>query len=224
MTMTPKIFKKNALNKIIQKWMKAYDVVAPVSSKEGIHFRSISDPKEIVISKPRKTVYPPKNVFLPQSEVLFNIEDGSYAVPEDAPRQRIIFGMRPCDARAVWLLDTIFNQAEDFDLYWGKKREKALIISLGCASLCEAGFCDTVGSGPFGKEGSDILITELDDVYFLQPLTKAGEKLASSMKEADSEQIKQKRAIHRNSKVKDHQRADLPAVRDKLYASFDTPI
>ena len=134
--MTPKIIKKNALQKTIKKWLKSYDVIAPAASKEGIQFKRVTDPKEILLDSVQNTIYPPKSVFLPQSEVLFNYQNGSYSMPEDAPRQRIIFGMRPCDARSVWLLDTIFNKAEDFDLYWGKKREKALIISIGCASIC----------------------------------------------------------------------------------------
>ena len=222
--MTPKIIKKNALQKTIRKWLKSYDVIAPATSKEGIHFKRITDPNEIVLDSSRNTVYPPKSVFLPQSEVLFNYENGSYTMPESAPRGRIIFGMRPCDARSVWLLDTIFNKAKDLDLYWGKKRERALIISIGCASMCETGFCDTVGSGPFGKEGSDILITELDDVYFLKPLTKAGDELISSLHPADDAQSKSARAVHKGSVVKDHQPADLEQIRDKLYDAFDTPI
>jgi len=222
--MTPKIIKKNALQKTIRKWLKSYDVIAPAASKEGIHFKRITDPKEIVLDNDRNTIYPPKSVFLPQSEVLFNYENGSYTMPEDATRQRIIFGMRPCDARSVWLLDTIFNKAKDFDLYWGKKREKALIISIGCASICDTGFCDTVGSGPFGKEGSDILITELADAYFLKPLTKAGDELVSSLTPADDAHSKRARAVHKGSVIKEHQPADLEQIRDKLYDVFDTPI
>ena len=222
--MKPRIIKKNTLQKTIKKWLKSYDVIAPIASKEGIQFKRITDPKDIILDGNQNTIYPPKSVFLPQSEVLFNYGNGSYTMPENATRQRIIFGMRPCDARSVWLLDTIFNQAKDFDLYWGKKREKALIISAGCASMCETGFCDTVGSGPFGKEGSDILITELDDAYFLKPLTKAGDELISSLTPADDAHSKRARAVHKGSVIKEHQPADLEQIRDKLYDAFDTPI
>jgi len=222
--MTPKIIKKNALQKTIKKWLKSYDVIVPAASKEGIRFKRITDPEEIVLDGSRNSIYPPKSVFLPQSEIMFKYENGSYTMPKDAPRERIIFGMRPCDARSIWLLDTVFNKAEDLDLYWGEKREKALIISIGCGALCETGFCDTVGSGPFGKEGSDILITELDDAYFLEPLTSAGDELISSLPSADDMQSKRARAIQKGSIVKGHTPADLGKIRDKLYDAFDTPI
>lgn len=222
--MTPRIIKKAKFNKVIKRWLKSFDVVAPVSSTEGIHFKIISDPEEINLSESRKSVYPPKSAFMPQSEVLFKVDDGTFKMPEPQKRKQIIFGMRPCDARAVWLLDTVFKTAEDVDLYWSNKREKALVISFGCANLCGPGFCDTVGSGPFGKEGSDILITELEELYYLDPLTNAGEKLLLKLDEANDSAKKAAKKIQKGSVVKDHKPADLPAIREKLYQSFDTDI
>jgi len=222
--MTPKVIKKDALNTTITGWMKSYDVIAPVASKEGIHFRKISDAKAFTLPGSRKPIFPPKSIFLPQSEVLFEFTDDGYSMPEEPKRKQLILGMRPCDARAVWLLDTVFNQAEDLDLYWGRKREKALVVSFGCASLCSSGFCDTVGSGPYGKEGSDVLVTELDEVYYLQPLTEAGEKLTAKLDNAESGQNKMAKEIQKGSVVKEHTQADLHAINEKLYAAFDTPI
>jgi sulfhydrogenase subunit beta (sulfur reductase) len=222
--MTPKIIEKKVFDKTIVKWLKSYDVIAPVSSKEGTRFKRISDPKEIEIDGNQNTIYPPKNVFLPQSEVLFNIKNDIYEMPAQQPRKKILFGARPCDARAVWLLDTIFNKAEDFDIYWGKKREHALVISFGCTSICSNGFCDTVGSGPFGKDGSDILITELEDAFYLEPFTNGGEKLIKSLPEADETHKKKVKSIQKGSVIKEHQKADLSKIREKLYEKFDTSI
>ena len=49
--MTPKIIKKTALQKTIKKWMKTYDLIAPVASKEGIQFKRVEDPKDIVLDR-----------------------------------------------------------------------------------------------------------------------------------------------------------------------------
>jgi len=222
--MTSKVIKKDALNKTITGWMRSYDVIAPVSSKEGIHFRKISDAKEFTLQGNQKPNYPPKSIFLPQSEVLFEIKDGSYSMPEAPKRRQIILGMRSCDARAAWLLDTVFNQAEELDLYWARKREKALVVSFGCASMCSSGFCDTVGSGPFGKEGSDVMVTELDEAYYLEPLTEAGEKLTEKLDNAESGHSKAAKEIQKSSVVKEHTQADLSKINEKLYEAFDTPI
>jgi ferredoxin len=222
--MTAKILEKSELNKTIKGWLKSYNIIAPVPSKEGPHFKRISNPDEISFAGSQKPIYPPKSVFLPQSEVLFKIEDGSYNLPEMQYKKQILFGVRPCDSRAFWLLDTVFNTAEDLDLYWSKKRKKALVISFGCNTLCDHGFCDTVGSGPFGKEGSDILITELDELYFMDPLTKEGAALIDKMVDANAAQKKAAKAIHAGSIVEGHERADLPAIREKLYEAFDTKV
>lgn len=222
--MTPRLIKKDKLKKVIKGWLKSYDVAAPVLSKEGVQFKLISGPDEINLSESRKSVYPPKSMFLPQSEVLFKVDGGNFTMPETQMRKRIIFGMRPCDARAVWLLDTIFKTAEDVDLYWSEKREKAIVISLSCAKLCNTGFCDTVGSGPFGKEGSDILMTEFDEMYYIEPLTEAGKKLVSKLDEADDSAKKAVKKIQKESVIKEHKPADLGAIREKLYQAFDTKV
>jgi sulfhydrogenase subunit beta (sulfur reductase) len=222
--MTAKILEKKMLEKVIKGWMKSYDLIAPISSKEGRQFQCISDPDEICLNGNRKTIYPPKSVFLPQSEALFKIENGSYKVPESNNRKKIIFGVRPCDARAFWLLDTVFNKSEELDLYWNKKREKAIVISMGCPTLCDHGFCDTVGTGPFGKEGSDILVTEFQESYFLEPLTNEGEELVDGLVDANNTENKEALSIQAGSIVEEHKPADLPAIREKLYASFEKKI
>jgi len=149
--MTPKIIKKNALQKTIKKWLKSYDVIAPVASKEGVQFKRVTDPKEILLDSVQNTIYPPKSVFLPQSEVLFNYENGSYTMPEDAPRQRIIFGMRPCDARSVWLLDTIFNKAEDFDCIGERKGKKRSSFQSDARPFVKPVSAIQSGADPLGK-------------------------------------------------------------------------
>jgi ferredoxin len=98
------------------------------------------------------------------------------------------------------------------------------VISFGCASLCSTGFCDTVGSGPFGKEGSDILITELEDSFFLEILSEAGEGLAEKLPAAEEAAIKQAKTVQEGSLVNEHKTADLAKIREKLYESFDTPV
>jgi sulfhydrogenase subunit beta (sulfur reductase) len=219
--MVAKILEKSALRKTIKGWMRSYDVIAPVSSKEGLRFKCINDAEEISLKGNHKTEYPPKSVFMPQSEVLFEYESGGFTMPKPTNKKRILFGVHPCDARAIWLLDTVFKSAEEMDLYWSNKREKALVISIGCASLCEPGFCDTVGSGPFGKEGSDILLTELEDAYYCEPLTAEGEAFTGKMTEASSEQKKEAKAVQKGSAVEGHEPADLKAIREKLYAAFE---
>jgi sulfhydrogenase subunit beta (sulfur reductase) len=219
--MTAKILEKRALRKTINGWMRSYDVIAPVSSKEGLRFKRVNNAEEISSKGSRKTVYPPKNIFIPQSEVLFKYENGSYTMPKPTKKKQILFGVRPCDARAIWLLDTVFKSAKEMDLYWNSKREKALVFSIGCASLCESGFCDTVGSGPFGKEGSDILLTELENVYYCEPLTAEGEAFAEKMAEASSAQKKEAKAIQMGSANEGHEPANLTAIRKSLYAVFE---
>lgn len=222
--MQPRILLKKELNKTVSNWMKSCDVIAPVSSQEGVSFKVISHPNEINLEAQRKPVYPPKSVFLPQSETLFKYSAGDYVMPEQPARQKILFGTRPCDARAMGLLDTVFKTATDMDLYWAEKREKTLVISFGCATMCQTGFCDTVGSGPFGQDGSDILVTDLEDRLLFEPLTAPGEAFAKKMLPAEETDSRKAEEIQSASLAKTREKADLGQIREKLYASFNSPI
>jgi ferredoxin len=94
----------------------------------------------------------------------------------------VVIGIRPCDAKAFFVLDKIFTNDQYTDPYWREKREATVLIGLGCNAPCPTCFCTSVGCGPFHEEGLDVLMFDLDDRLLLRPLTEKGEKVLKGAK------------------------------------------
>ncbi len=127
---------------------------------------------------------PLKQVFLPQTEVLCTYDfDQVSEVPLPA-ETILVFGCRPCDARAMAQLDTVFGPENKgyADPYFRKRRESAVVIALACASPCPTCFCTAMGGGPAGTEGADLLAHDLaragaSGVLLLEAVTDKGRAL-----------------------------------------------
>jgi ferredoxin len=118
-----------------------------------------------------------KSVFLPQTEVLCTFDfDAAENIP--VPEDRIVvFGSRPCDARAMAQLDKVFGPENKGynDPYFTKRRENGLVISLACAEPCASCFCTVTGGGPASGLGSDILAHDIGgDVLVLEGVSEKG--------------------------------------------------
>lgn len=162
------------------KWLNSketeYQVLVPVKSDQEYNW-GYWDSKTLPDSIYQNTLKPPKDLFFPQHEVLlkYQKEKGKKPVIEepDLPQQkRIIFGMRPCDAQSLVILDKVFFNKEYQDPFYKARRENTLIISLVCQEPGQGCFC----SNPFTKDGSDILLVEFGDKYLVKLVTNKGEK------------------------------------------------
>ncbi|MBQ9453671.1 MAG: 4Fe-4S dicluster domain-containing protein [Desulfovibrio sp.] len=142
-----------------------------------------------------KATVPAKAAVLPQCETLLSYKktknaDDPAAVTltlDDAPEAvpTVVFACRPCDARGYAVLDRPFLQGPYVDPYYRARRELLTVITLSCARGCDTCFCHWTGGGPSSPEGSDILMTEIDDGYVLQSITPKGEELLAAAGLAD---------------------------------------
>ena len=77
------------------------------------------------------------------------------------------------------------------------RRDRTALIALACPtpprSTC---FCTTFGIDPLSPEGTDILLTDVDDAYLVDVSTERGEKLValsedlfSPLTEVDAQQL-----------------------------------
>ncbi len=126
---------------------------------------------------------PPKSVFFPQTETMFEFKrDGARFVgaeePQRASKPLVVFGVRPCDAKAFTLLDKLFTW-DYIDPYFVDRRERATTIALTCSGQKpdENCFCTSIEGSPSGTEGVDSLWTDLGDRYFVESVTEKGEAL-----------------------------------------------
>lgn len=218
------ILKKDDLTDLLNAWRAEYDIYAPQSLQGFTHFLPMHDGSELAINKAHNTRIPPKALFLPTSEALLKFTRfGNYEQISTNATPRVVFGIRPCDADATTLLDTVFIQEGCTDPHWKARREASIVIGLGCSQPCQTGFCTTVGSGPFSHAGLDAIMTDLGDLFLVETFTQSGEQLFSSLKPASAKQTEQARHIQQTA------HADMPiafetkGLKEKLDSNFSSP-
>ncbi len=94
----------------------------------------------------------------------------------DTPSYAFI-GVRACELTAIQIQDNIFMRSDFTDPIYRERRQNVFIISVNCLSPGGTCFCVSTESGPRVKDGFDINLTELDDVFLLT----IGSELARSL-------------------------------------------
>jgi sulfhydrogenase subunit beta (sulfur reductase) len=156
---------------------KEHRVFAPVRRNDLVSFEPLDSGEEADLGAGNSDV-PPKQVFFPRSETLFTYEGGEVTAVPMEEESRVIFGIRPCDAASLVVLDQVFNSADSQDPYYARRRENTAVIGLGCDRPVSTCFCTAVGGGPFAVEGLDLLLTDLGDRYLVEAVTERGQALA----------------------------------------------
>ena len=153
-------------------------VVAPVETQGKLVYRQIEESSQVVWDFER-TDMPPKTWVFPMTEPILFIEQGAKTTLKNppAPKNVIVFGVRPCDARSLLALDALFLNKEPTDPQYARHRESVTLIGLACPKMWESCFCTVVGGAPNSTDGLDILLTKVDDEYAVQTLTEKGKKL-----------------------------------------------
>lgn len=175
-----KTIDKADINPFLAALLQDHVVFAPAQVANYVSYRAITTPEEIVWDC-LVTREPPKGVFLPQSEVLFDyactVGDLTVQSHESVDKERIVWGMRPCDAQAMLVQDRVFDTAENCDVYYANKRAKTTVVGIGCNQPLSTCFCTAVGGAPFRKDGLDVLLTDIGTAYLAEALTDKGQQL-----------------------------------------------
>ncbi len=194
------ILEKHTLQDLLQSWRQDYDVYLPQKMENFSHFMPLTETSVLVDGDPHNTRIPPKALFLPMNEALVKFTRfGGYEDAKHEIQSRIVFGIRPCDAQAVQLLDTSFIQEDNIDPLWSERREKTITIGLGCHEPCQTGFCTTVGYGPFDRADLDAMLTDLGETYLVETFSEAGEGCFLGLPVASEEIYNQALDIQRSA-------------------------
>ena len=180
------------------------------------------------------TTQPPKGLAFPQREVFFSFEQIKGEAPQlkqflPPVKQRAVFGVRPCDGRGVVRMDKVFSDNVE-DIYYQTRRKGLAYVGLACNRPQGANcFCLSVGGSPVSTDGLDVLMTDLDDRYFVTAITETGKALMAAAQDllkepvdADRQQLESTHA----AAVAHPQRAvnNPDSTPAKLKASFDSPL
>ncbi len=164
---------KNKVPEFLKAVASDYVLYAPRAEDGVIAFRRISAAEEVVPDYRNSTISP-KELFLPRAEVVYEF-DGQDFVNDSVPEEkRVVFGMRPCDCRALKLLDLVFDTAEVKDPFYVTRRQNTVVVALGCLRPLSSCFCTAVGGDPFGEEGADVLLGEVGDGLLAKAITQKG--------------------------------------------------
>jgi ferredoxin len=124
-----------------------------------------------------------KEIFFPPTERLFTIQKSGQEIhlEETYPDwESVVFGVRPCDAQGVKLLDALFLDTNPVDSFYARRRRNTTLIGLACKEMGSACFCTSVGGAPDEGRDMDIMLYELDGKYLVETVTEKGRFLIPS--------------------------------------------
>lgn len=138
-----------------------------------------------------KATVSPKGALIPSSETLFTIK--STKDPENLASQSlelketiaaeptVVFAGRACDARGMLWLTHPYSKGLYKDPYFMARREATVIITRTCDMPAATCFCNWSGGSPASPEGSDILMTRIEDGWLLEDISGRGRDLISDL-------------------------------------------
>ncbi|MBC7236699.1 MAG: 4Fe-4S dicluster domain-containing protein [Chloroflexi bacterium] len=177
----------------LQGWLdglaKRFTLIAPTTVEEQILYRPLGDSSAIAWDF-AKTDLSAKEYFIPSTQVLFSLaKEGKGVRLEEPPLEgeRILFGLRPCDARALRVLDALFLNKEPVDPYYAQRREKTILIGLACREMGEECFCTSLGLSPDEASDVDLMLTETEEGYAVEAVSRRGREILGdlSLKEVE---------------------------------------
>ncbi len=162
----------------------ARTLIAPRQVSGIILYRPVAKSNEIVWhgKTPRpalsgRPVLSAKEIFFPPTERLFLIQKTGqeFHLEETFPDwETVVFGVRPCDARGVKLLDTLFLDTNPVDSFYARRRGNTTLIGLACKELSPTCFCTSVGGAPDDAHDMDIMLYETEGGYLAEAVTEKG--------------------------------------------------
>ena len=228
----PKVIAKKNIGRLLDALREQHHVLSPVQGEGVSYFGELGPGAEALLDL-QNTGRSVKEVVLPRTETLFVFEDDRIdKAPEiedvDTRKGRVVFGVRPCDAASLPMLDAVFLEDGNEDPYYAARHGSTSLIGLGCNNPSSTCFCTSVGGGPFSEAGLDLLMSDLGDRYLLQVTSEEGasllERIASSsapVEEATEDDVQSKEELARASEEKIGARIETEDLQAKLSQMYD---
>jgi sulfhydrogenase subunit beta (sulfur reductase) len=151
-------------------------LLAPRQVGATLLYRQVMNSDEIDL-QPGKPALSVKQVFFPPTEQLFTIEKTGQEIHLIEPSlgaPLAVFGVRPCEARGIRLLDALFIDNAPVDPYYACRREHSVLIGLACQEMGPTCFCTSVGGAPDEAGDMDIMLHADGEGYLVEAVTEKG--------------------------------------------------
>lgn len=126
-----------------------------------------------------------KSFLFPEERPLWTARRGE--VPADDPEAQAAYppmaflGVRACELAAIHIQDRVLC-GPGRDPEYTRRRAAILIIGVHCRTAASTCFCPSMGTGPeFGKEGYDLLLTELEDRFVMTAGSVRGAEIITEL-------------------------------------------
>ncbi len=224
---------KENIQGFIEDLMKTYSVYAPAGDGKITSFMLTGSAGEIV-SESFNTDKSPKEIFFPQTEVLFEYDSGKVKEAEKNGKPIAVWGIRSCDVKSLLLLDMVFGSARQMpenkafqDPYWKEKYDNSLVFGLACNDPRSTCFCNWFGGGPHERSGSDIFVVDIGSAYLLDPVSEKGKNYIKSInnsEEATADDLEKAGKLGRKATSSMSEPFELSGVAGKMTKVFDNPL
>ena len=189
------------------------DVFVPAKSNDGIDFELFNG--ENVVFDYVNTKTPPKSFFFPEEDIIFHFKKLKGKIIISLPKiskKILIFGVRPCDSYALWILDKVLLKK---DLNYTQRRKKTFIICVECEKAGKNCFCYAFNVKP---KVFDLLFSPTKNGFLVKVGSEKGRRL---MKKYSHFFEKRGKFLHVFPK-KFYKKFDLKKVEKKLPSLFSS--
>lgn len=159
-----------------------FTLIGPKRVEEKLLYKPVRHSAEIALDF-TQTDLSAKEYFLPSTEAILSMRRDKKGFIVDEPSldgERVLFGLRPCDARALRVMDALFVEQDPPDPYYAERRERTTLIGLACREMSERCFCTSLGLSPDEAGDVDLLLTESEEGYAVQMVTDKGKALVGA--------------------------------------------
>jgi ferredoxin len=195
------VISRDELVRLLDNLAKEKELIAPTEVEGVLLYRSVQSSAEVVweFSRPVLSI---KEVLFPGTERLLTIEEVPTSQDESKPKfgltetlpdvEQVVYGVRPCDAQGLKVLDALFLETEPEDIYYSQRRQNTTLIGLACKEMLATCFCTSMGGAPDDPQNMDLMLFEVEDGYLVQVVTEKGQDLLEgfSLKEISSDRLK----------------------------------
>ena len=175
----------NDVPKFLSSVGAAMDLFVPVRMTGATNW-GVWDKEREVDLQTLKSVKSPKDVFFPQCQTMYTVskgEDGFSIDPMKLTDQPFcVFGIRPCDVRALTVMDQVFL-ADPVDTFYKARREQAILVSLACHRPAQTCFCSVFGIDAAQCDGADVAMWMIGEELFLEGQTEKGNEFLEQFSE-----------------------------------------
>ncbi len=197
-----------------------YEVYTPQKAEEGWRFAPADGTPQL--DGYLLTRLSAKQFVFPLYESIIDFDDGAGEsnLPNDG--LRLLFGVRPCDAHAIKLLDAAFAGVYK-DPHYLARRENTLLFVLACDSPAPSCFCTSTAGGPGGSFGADVMVYDSGDGWVFKPVSGKGEAALkdAGLDSADDKELANAKAVSKEAAKDMNHLWELGEAQEAVKVVFD---